>query len=257
MTSPYLFCVASIVAFISFSTVNAASLSGVAYNFSAPQTGPTDSADLDSITVAGVTFTDLIVPTQYTNESIAANAQIRLNTVDQGIGPTDAGWNAAALAAYQSSNLNDYQQLDAVGLNAKWRLDFGNAFSNATNAFVVVTERNLNNTFSIESFNASGASLGVLSIGVSDYTASGAVSFGTDGSTVEDIGAATFAIADLIGGNATSDLSYVEITNNFSADDGGDGKVLFVTNNVQSVPEPSSGILLLMGLSSLLVNRRR
>ncbi|MGJ8677448.1 MAG: PKD domain-containing protein, partial [Akkermansiaceae bacterium] len=194
------------------------------YEFNPDQTNPTENANLECIQIDGVTYYDFIAPDSYSNIDLNGDSVIRLNTVDQGITPSSSNWEDIALEAYQSRNLNYYQQVDSGNNDATWRLGFDDGINADAELYIFVTERNGNNSFMIEAFDSQGNSLGALNVQTSDYTATGATSLSTNLNVTEDICAAVYPLNDLIAPNSAA-ISYIEITNNFSNIDGGDGKV--------------------------------
>ncbi|MEM9235404.1 MAG: PEP-CTERM sorting domain-containing protein [Verrucomicrobiota bacterium] len=255
MSSRALLPITAAFAFVILAPVSsAASIAPVTFNFSPVQPGATASAELASIEIAGATYFDFIVPDDYANLDLNGTAELRMDTVGQGVNPGNETWEALALAAFQSGNLNHYQQLDAGNLNSTWKLGYGNGGIAAdANLFLVVTERNGNNPFIIEGFDAANNSLGVLNVPVTDYIPTGAVSLSTDRSKVEDIHAAVYRLSDLVA-PGSANLASIEITNNFTTEDGGDGKVFFF-GEATLVPEPSTFLFGLLGLVAL--NKRR
>lgn len=233
-------------------SLNAAAVASPVFGFSPLQGSATDSANLVSIEIAGETYFDFIVPESYTNIDLNGDTEIRLDTVEQ----TGGVWEEMALEAFQSSNLNHYQQLDAGNLDSTWRLSYGGSgLVFDANLYLVVTERNGNNPFIIEAFDSSDNSLGVLSVTVGDYSSTGATSLSTDRSRVEDINGAVYPLSDLVA-PGSANLAYIEITNNFTNVDGGDGKVFFFGEEATGVPEPASGLFGLVGATLLLVRRK-
>lgn len=233
-------------------------ISAVSYTFSAPQSSATDPAELATIQIGSTVFSDLISPESYENVDLSGNSEIRENTVSAGVGPTEPAWNGTALDAFQSRNLNHYQQLDDGNLEATWRLTYaGSGISQLADLFLVVTERNANNSFRIESFDALGSSLGVLLVEVADYSPTGAVSLSTNRSKTENITAAVYPLSDLVQSPSTNNIQYIEVTNNFTTSDGGDGKVFFFGDGVTLVPEPSVAVLAGLAGTLVLVRRRR
>lgn len=234
----------------------AAIIASANFNFTAAQADAMDPADLVSIEIASITYYDLIVPEGYSNIDLNGAAELRVNTAGQGVTPASGTWEALALEAFQSGNLNHYQQLDAGNFNATWRLSYGGGGIAAdANLFLVVTERNGNNPFQIEAFDSDDNSLGVLLVPVGDYSPTGATSLSTDRSKVEAINAAVYPLSDLVA-PGSANLAYIEITNNFNTVDGGDGKVFFF-GDASTVPEPTSGLLGLLGGSMLMIRRKR
>ncbi|MEP4077124.1 PEP-CTERM sorting domain-containing protein [Haloferula sp.] len=246
----------AILALASPASLNAAVVSATAFNFVTAQAAAINTADLESIEISGITYSDLIVPDAYTNIDLTGAAELRLNTAGQGVTPASGTWETQALDAFASRNLNHYQQLDAGNFNATWRLSYGSGGIAAdASLFLVVTERNGNNPFIIEAFDADDNSLGVLSVPVTDYTPTGATSLSTSRLETESINAVIYELSDLVA-PGSANLAYIEITNNFNIIDGGDGKVFFF-GDASTVPEPSSGLLGMVGALGLLRRKRR
>lgn len=233
-------------------------ITGIGYTFTGTQASPTDPAVLASIQIGTVTYSDLIAPEAYENIDLNGTTEIRENTADVGVGPADPSWDPTALEAFESRNLNHYQQLDDGNLGATWRLSYaGSGISQAADLFLVVTERNANNTFQIESFDVNGSSLGILLVEVTDYSPTGAQSLSTDLSKTEDITAAVYPISSLVQSPSGNNIQYIEITNNFTTSDGGDGKVFFFGDGATNVPEPSAVLLVGLAGAAGLFRRRR
>jgi|GEM_PF-2163936 len=242
----------------SVAVLKAAVINNVSFNFDVPQSSVTDPAILNSIEVNNATFPEMFFPISYTNIDLSGVGEIRLNTVDVGVVPTDgAAWDDAALLSFQSRNLNYYQQLDANNLNASWRLDYGTSLPSSSDLYIAITERNGNNSLLVEAFDAANNSLGTLNVATGDLTPTGAISSPTNNVDTEQIEAAVYPVADLVGNN-TEQISYLVITNNFNNSDGGDGKVIFISSEFTVVvPEPSSTMLLsIFGLFALARRKR-
>lgn len=144
--------------------------SGVTFNWDAttPQTNQTDPTVIESITINGLDYDQLVVPDGYVMTQLGqqgnSNNRIRTNgSTYAGNATVDAAWNAAALAAFQDFNLNKYFESNQNGQNIcqnntaylttyaqKQTLIYNKGIPSTPGAIVAVTERNANNCFYIE-----------------------------------------------------------------------------------------------------------
>ncbi|MGJ8675938.1 MAG: PEP-CTERM sorting domain-containing protein [Akkermansiaceae bacterium] len=217
------------------------------------QASPSDPAILNSITIDQIVYSTFIAPTSYENISFGGTVSVSENaSTAYTYSNTDLNWDSEVTAAFQSNNLNYYQQVDEGNSNSVYRLNFDN-FTFTDDVYILATERNGNNTFQIEAFDEFAQSLGIINVDTNDYQSTGAFSLSTDGTKTESIEAVVYNIRELVGANADS-LAYLEITNTDINNDGADGKLFFVESS-SVVPEPSSAILL--GLGAMTFSLRR
>ena len=217
------------------------------------QVGPTDPTDLNSVELmSGVVYGNFITPISYQTISLAEVAEIRENTVTTATvsSPT---FTVEATAAFQNQNLNHYQQVDAGNEDAQWQINYGTAFSVGMDALLVLTDRNSNNTYSIEALDVANNSLGTQAIALGSYEDTGAVSLSTNLIDTESIGASVFLLSDFTSLAGLTAVDHFIITNTSGDADGGDGKLLVFT----AVPEPSSLSLLSLGLIATMRRKRR
>jgi hypothetical protein len=209
----------------------------VSITSSSPSSG-TVSHILQSISIGGTTYPDLIAPDTFTSSftNIATTAvtvqfngpTIPTNTVGDYV--TDfSDYLDEALRAFQSRNLNHYHQVNLslapAGSTGMYQLGYDSPVPSNSGIFIIITERGGNNDYTIEAFDSNDNSLGTLTVNMNggglpdDYTNSG---FANSGS--QNIFYAIYPIEDLA--TLGSQISSLKVT--FPLDtDGPDGKIFF------------------------------
>ncbi len=150
--------------------INAPSIqNGVSFQWSDTQTSPKHPATIESITVNGNVYFEFGIPTAYELTQLGPNGHgynsIRLNGPKIETTSASPTWNASALAAYQSLNLNNYFETNGNGANIcdnfileettnaqRQTLSYGTGIVASSSGVVAITERNANNCYHIEFF---------------------------------------------------------------------------------------------------------
>lgn len=232
--------------------------SGVTFQWDGPQPNATSPANLESVTVDGVVFDDLVFPDGYQLVQVAPGGDstnsIRLNGTDIETNSSSATWNSSALSAFQSPNLNFKFEADAANANANicndpsaipstsnqiQRLTYSAGVSVDAESLIGVTERNANNCLfmQVRGIPAGGGAEIVLGgafsnggptifgatfappSGASDYWGSGRVN-----SNNGTIGVALFRLSDIVpAGSVVTGIDFIAATR-----DHGDGKVFLI-----------------------------
>ena len=130
---------------------------------------------LNSITYNGTTYTDFIVPDSYT-PGFTLTDQTGVSFVKEGaflfnIG-SNANYNTDILPAFQSRNLNAYQDLDRNDFSNGdyFDLKYNSPITSTAGGFIAVTERGGNNPQVVQALDASGSVIGTtVNVSTSDY----------------------------------------------------------------------------------------
>ncbi len=187
---------------------------------------------LNNITFDGETYAEFIYPDSYDSNfetlSIGSNDATSLQHGTELLEyTTSPDWNAEILPLFQSPDMNWIQNLVNTfgGTSTYWELGYNTPiFVNGEN-FVVVTERNLNNSFRIEAFDLNGNALaGQLTINTADYINTGVVIDRLGGGT-EGLGIALIPLSAIA--PMGSNVAKIRLYDNHGSNDAGDGK-LFV-----------------------------
>ena len=198
-----------------------------AISFQISSDNPTDRTKthyLDSISVAGTPYTDILVPDAY--ESSFPNGTNMYTTLNNVVQATYNGnpsaWNANALQAFQSRNLGFYQGNDSMVQDNidYYTLSYNEPVLVSEGRFVSFTERHSNNPVNIQALDSSGNPLGaVVNVLTSHYVPTGhRTNFG------QIIGIATYPLDDLA--PAGSRIAAIRIFPlSYGANDAADGKV--------------------------------
>jgi len=206
---------------------------------SADLSDPDGDHILDGITIDGTSYTDFITPDRYV-DGFAGNppAAYRLDGSDTLVRQNGvAAWEAGIIDAFQSRDLNDYQNLvgdtfvDRYTTSDFYDLVYDNPVRVTAGGFIAITERGGNNEFNVQALDAAGNPLGgTVRVAQSDYIDTGARQFvgGFFGSIRQNAQVAIFALDDLapVGAEIAS-IRTTLVSDNGSAnfEDGGDGKV--------------------------------
>ncbi|MEP0729031.1 MAG: hypothetical protein ABJC40_05320 [Parasphingorhabdus sp.] len=145
--------------------------SGVTFQWSDSQSSQTDSATLSGVTVDGIIYDALTLPTSYTMLQVGpgghSSNHIRQNGVQIESSSANASWNSSATAAFTSRNLNFKFEASASNNNANicdnsaaisstsnqiQRLSYGFGVPATAGSILAVTERNANNCYYIRIF---------------------------------------------------------------------------------------------------------
>ena len=143
--------------------------SGVTFQWSDTQTVSTDPATIESITVNGNVYFNFGVPTGYELTQLGpaghATNNISLNGPYVETTSASATWNATALDAFQSLNLNYYFEANGNGQNIcdnytaeettsaqRFTLIYTGGIISGSSGVIAVTEQNANNCYHIEFF---------------------------------------------------------------------------------------------------------
>ncbi|PSG89904.1 hypothetical protein C7H61_08880, partial [Mesoflavibacter zeaxanthinifaciens subsp. sabulilitoris] len=164
------------------------SLNSSDFTFSGAANNSNGVHNLESITISGVTYSDFIGPDFYINSNFpgidSANDVTRRTAASLGspslFNDGKSEYENGITPVFQSRDLNDYQQLDGhnfSGTNSSYELLFTTPIISTSSTFVVLTERNGNNSQQVEAFDINNNSLGtVIAIGGStDYNDTGAL----------------------------------------------------------------------------------
>ncbi|WP_169711556.1 beta strand repeat-containing protein [Nonlabens spongiae] len=199
----------SIFSINAFSQTNAPSIqSDVSFQWAGPQPTNSSPAFLESITVDGVVYNDLIAPTGYVLNQVgpAGNGgnNILLNGTTVENTSASATWDDSALAAYQDRNLNHYFESNGNGASIcdnfgaidttnsqKQTLIFDNIVT-AAGSIIAVTERNANNCLHIEIIGSAPGTSNITSLGETFVNPAGGAFSGPGGTgTPGDVTAPT------------------------------------------------------------------
>ncbi len=235
--------------------------SGVTFQWSDNQSNPSSSATLAGVTVNGVVYNALTLPSSYQMLQVGPGGHntnhIRQNGVQIENSSASGSWNSNATAAFTSRNLNFKFEADSSNNNANicnnagaiastsnqiQRLSYGSGIPATTGSILAVTERNANNCFYIQirgtpvgggaeqilggTFVRGGATLwgstfGAPPTGV-DYWSSGRVN-----SNNGTIGIALFLLDPLVpAGSIITKVDFIAADN-----DHGDGKVFIIQSS--------------------------
>ncbi|WP_179343244.1 LamG-like jellyroll fold domain-containing protein [Winogradskyella ursingii] len=155
---------------ISNAQTNAPSIqSGVTFQWSDNQTNQTQPATIESVTVDGSVYFNFGVPSAYEMTQLGPNGhgtnKIRLNGARIENTSASATWNATALGAFRSLNLNYYFEANGNGDNIcddftseettdaqRQTLFYADGIKATSSGVIAVTERNANNCLHIELF---------------------------------------------------------------------------------------------------------
>ncbi|WP_042279762.1 DUF7507 domain-containing protein, partial [Nonlabens tegetincola] len=206
--------------------------------FSFSGSGGNNNANLQSVTLDGITYNDFIVPDLYTENfnSTSDNVvyEVLNGTSGQGTGPTgdnisNPNWEQIILPAFQSRNFNYFQGLSGAVLDTDfYTLSYNVPISVSGESFLLVSERDGNNTFEIEAFDAQGNSFGQLNVVLTDY-----INTGINTSIGQPINIAVYPLSQLA--PAGSVIKSINISPGADGD-GGDGKV-FILNGGSTCPD--------------------
>ena len=162
-------CLVSLGLLYGIGTASAQSInSGVTFQWSDTQSTQTDSATLSGVTVNGVVFDALTLPTSYQMLQVGPGGdntnKIRQNGVQIENSSANATWNASATSAFTSRNLNFIFVANSSNRNANicdnagaipttsnqiQRLSYGFGVPATAGSLLAVTERNANNCYYI------------------------------------------------------------------------------------------------------------
>jgi hypothetical protein len=140
--------------------------SGVTFLWDGPQPTQTSPAVLKGIVLNGVNYPTIFAPTGYQLDQVGPAGHGANNIWENGTNvannSSSPGWNSAALAAYQSANLNYYFESYTNGANIcndfsaipttnaqRTSLMYSPGMISTPGAIVAVTERNANNCYHI------------------------------------------------------------------------------------------------------------
>ncbi len=182
---------------------------------------------LTSVTVNGKTYTDFVLPDGYNHNFTAS-----VNLIYQKDGATAAqysgnpNWDADILEAFQSTDLNDYQDTSSNYNNGDYyELSYDTPLFVTAGTFVGVTERGGNNPVYIQAYDDQGNAMGSqIYVSGSDYLATGAMQNAT-----QDARMAIYALDDLapVGSGISSIRIYIP-----SGAGGPDGKIFVFGDGV-------------------------
>lgn len=143
--------------------------SGVTFQWSDNQTHQNQSATIESITVNGNVYFNFGAPTGYEMTQLGPSGHgfnnIRLNGVRIESTSASPTWDANALIAFQSLNLNNYFECNGNGDNIcdnytaenttdaqRQTLTYDGGIVSSSSGVIAITERNANNCYHIEFF---------------------------------------------------------------------------------------------------------
>ncbi len=182
---------------------------------------------LTSVTVNGKTYTDFVLPDGY-NHNFTASVQLTYQK-DGGTAASYTGnpnWDADILEAFQSTDLNDYQDTSSNYNNGDYyELSYATPLFVTAGTFVGVTERGGDNPVYIQAYDDQGNPMGSqIYVSGSDYLATGAAQNAT-----QDARMAIYALDDLapVGSGISSIRIYIP-----SGAGGPDGKIFVFGDGV-------------------------
>lgn len=143
--------------------------SGVSFQWADNQTNASQPATIESITVNNNVYFNFGVPDSYEMTQLGPGGhnknKIRLNGGFSETSSASATWNASALTAFQSLNLNHYFESNGNGDNIcdnypaeettdaqRQTLKYTDGIIASTSGVIAITERNANNCYHIEFF---------------------------------------------------------------------------------------------------------
>lgn len=156
--------------YIGFSQTNSPSIqAGVTFQWSDNQTHRNDPATIESITVNGTLYYNFGVPSSYELTQLGPGGhtknKIQLNGTQVENSSANATWDASALEAFQSLNLNHYFDSNGNGDNIcddftaeettdaqRQTLFYGAGIKSNSSGLIAITERNANNCYHLEFF---------------------------------------------------------------------------------------------------------
>lgn len=179
---------------------------------------------LDSISVGGLAYVDLLVPDSYESSFPNGTAMYttRNNIKEDFYSNNPATWASKALPAFQSRNLGFYQGNDSRVTDGvdHYTLSYNEPVVVTVGRFVSFTERYMNNPVNIQALDASGNPLGaIVHVLTSHY-----VGTGHRTNYNQEIGIATYPLDDLAPvGSKISSIRVYPLS--YGANDAADGKV--------------------------------
>ncbi|WP_157486483.1 T9SS type B sorting domain-containing protein [Maribacter forsetii] len=215
----------------------------VSFDITNPGTN-TSAKTFNSITVEGETFSELLVPDNISysyNTASAGNQQIIENGID-GSNITDdpSIFDPALIDANTDRNLNHYFRNDGSIFASDYvNFKFNYDINAASNRYVVITERNGNNTMEVQAIDANGDVIGTARP-VLRKTDPGTtyIDTGVPNDNGQNIFATVYPLTAFVGSNVP--INGVRITQSgANGGDGGDGKVFIVYNPFFLTPPPT------------------
>ncbi|MEO1346065.1 MAG: hypothetical protein AAFV74_18130 [Pseudomonadota bacterium] len=194
---------------------------------------------LTSLTVGAITYTDFVTPSGFVVNGFTSptvDITSRIFDIPGAFVITDPDYEAQMLAnVFSNAELNAYQQVDDLfGAPGFFEFQYATPVEPSPELFLLITERNGNNTQFVEAFDTDGNSLGTVTIdaGTPDYTSTGReVGFGQD-AFLAVVPLDEFAVV----GNPNIRIERFRLSFEQGARDGGDG-VFFVFGSV-TPPNP-------------------
>ncbi|WP_138433083.1 DUF7507 domain-containing protein, partial [Winogradskyella algicola] len=202
----------------------------------------------NSITIAGepAPFTDLLVPDNisYSYSSPSATNQRMINNGVDGAAITDgpAIFDPELIAANTDRNLNHYFRNDGNIFPTDYvNFEFNYDINSASNRYVIITERNGNNTMEAQAIDENGNVIGTPQIvdnvggGTTTYIATG-----QNNDNGQQIYATVYPLTAFVGPNIP--IRGIRLTQTgapASGGDGGDGKVFIVYDPFFLTPPPT------------------
>ncbi|WP_152550765.1 beta strand repeat-containing protein, partial [Nonlabens ulvanivorans] len=214
--------------------------------------GGSNNADLNFVTINGVQYSQFLVPDAYA-ESFASNSDQVVFENFNGISGSGTGasgnnisnpnWNNIILNAFRSNNFNHFQELTGSVLNSDfYTLTYDVPIPVSGESFILVSERNLNNGFNLEAFDANGVLIGSLDVLTSDY-----IGTGINTSIGQEIGIALYPLSQFA--TAGSVIKSITVSPSINGD-GGDGKVFIVTEVFTCKDSDGDGVIDSLDLDS-------
>ncbi|MBF4983089.1 hypothetical protein FNJ87_01620, partial [Nonlabens mediterrranea] len=172
-------------------------------SFSFTGTGGINDANLDFITINGIQYSEFILPDSY-EENFSTTSdnvvyEVLNNVSGQGDGPTGANisnpnWNDIILSSFRDPNFNHFQGLSGAVLDSDfYTLTYDVPVVVSGDSFLLVSERDGNNAFDIQFFDAAGVLIGsTLNVAVTDY-----INSGLNTSVGQPITIAAFPLSDI------------------------------------------------------------
>ena len=124
-----------------------------------------DQIYLNSIEIDGVVYTDFVMPSAFSINAPSITNPENVQLVDNGVGSgiyiDNENYETLALPYFQDRNLNNYQQVTgSVSNDDYYELTFSPPLRAGNGIFIVITERQGNNTGEVQAFSSDGNNLG-------------------------------------------------------------------------------------------------
>ena len=210
------------------------------------------SALLQSITLSDSTVLEnfsFLTPT-VTNTSFPTDGVVEVFADGLAFQPSDPGFLDALASVHSDNDLASYIRVDGTNTEASWNIEYGQAIDNS--GYFLVQERDGNTDFSLTALDANGNTIGdTLAFDEPSYQWDTSIQNSLD--PIDDAQSQELVVVELALFNTTQDIHGFEIVDSGNAD----FKFSFASVAIEAVPEPGSGILLLLVACARMARRHR